>query len=269
VINPVTAAGLIDLEMIKGAQADLDADGVLVSEGQSEKLAVDIGDTVEAMLTDGSELELTVRGIFDNGTFTTGGFVVNRELFADRPTSQFDFAIYIVKKDGVSDESARAELGALVEQSGVGKLASRSEYIDDQAGQVNQLLGLVYGLLALSVIIAVVGIVITLLLSVFERRRELGLLRAVGMSRSQVRSSIRWESVITSLIGAVSGVILGIALGWVIVRALDDEGLKSYTLPIGGTIGILILSFMIGVIAAIYPARRATRMNVLESLSAS
>ena len=90
-----------------------------------------------------------------------------------------------------------------------------------------------------------------------------------GMSRSQVRSSIRWESVITSLIGAVSGVILGIALGWVIVRALDDEGLKSYTLPIGGTIGILILSFMIGVIAAIYPARRATRMNVLESLSAS
>jgi putative ABC transport system permease protein len=269
VINPVTAAGLIDLEMIKGAQADLDADGVLVSEGQSEKLAVGIGDTVEAMLTDGSELELTVRGIFDNGTFTTGGFVVNRELFADRPTSQFDFAIYIVKKDGVSDESARAELGALVEQSGVGKLASRSEYIDDQAGQVNQLLGLVYGLLALSVIIAVVGIVITLLLSVFERRRELGLLRAVGMSRSQVRSSIRWESVITSLIGAVSGVILGIALGWVIVRALDDEGLKSYTLPIGGTIGILILSFMIGVIAAIYPARRATRMNVLESLSAS
>jgi putative ABC transport system permease protein len=119
------------------------------------------------------------------------------------------------------------------------------------------------------VIIAVVGIVITLLLSVFQRRRELGLLRAVGMSRSQVRSSIRWESVITSLIGAVSGVILGIALGWVIVRALDDEGLKSYTLPIGGTIGILILSFMIGVIAAIYPARRATRMNVLESLSAS
>lgn len=269
VIDPTTASGLIDLEMIDGTQTDLDKDGVLVSEGQSERLAIGIGDSVDAVLTDGSELTLTVRGIFDNGTFTTGGFVVNRDLFADRPTSQFDFAIYIVRNPDFSDAEARAEMQALVDDYGIGKLASRSEYIDDQAAQVNQLLGLVYGLLALSVVIAVVGIVITLLLSVFERRRELGLLRAVGMSRSQVRSSIRWESVITSLIGAVSGVVLGIGLGWVIVRALRDEGLSTYTLPIGGTVSILVLAFIVGVIAAVYPARRATRMNVLESLSAS
>lgn len=269
VINPDTASGLIDLDMIEGEQSSLGSDGVLISKGQAESANANVGDSLEAMLTDGTELTLTVRGIFDNGTFTTGGYVVSRELFADRPTSQFDFAIYIVKKSGVSDNEIRAQLQPLVDTYGVGKLASRNEYIDDQAGQVNQLLGLVYGLLALSVVIAVVGIVITLLLSVFERRRELGLLRAVGMSRSQVRSSIRWESVITSLIGAVSGVLLGIGLGWVVVRALNDEGLQSYTLPVGGTIGILILSFLIGVVAAVYPARRATRLDILDSLSAS
>ena len=268
VINPSTATGLIDLDMIEGDQATLGADGVLVSKGQAESIDAQVGDTVDSMLADGSTLTLIVRGVFDNGTFTTGGYVVSRELFADRPTSQFDFAIYIVKKPDVSDDAIRTQLQSIVDSYGVGKLASRSEYIDDQASQVNQLLGLVYGLLALSVVIAVVGIVITLLLSVFERRRELGLLRAVGMSRGQVRSSIRWESVITSLIGAVSGVLLGIGLGWVVVRALEDEGLKSYTLPVGGTIGILVLSFMIGVVAAVYPARRATRLDILNSLSA-
>jgi putative ABC transport system permease protein len=144
---------------------------------------------------------------------------------------------------------------------------SRDEFIDEQANQVNQLLGLIYGLLALSVIIAAVGIVITLLLSVYERRRELGLLRAVGMTRSQVRTSVRWESVITSLIGAVAGVILGLGLGFVIILSLADEGLSNYAFPVGGIVSILILSFIVGVLASVYPAYRATRVDVLDAIT--
>jgi putative ABC transport system permease protein len=131
---------------------------------------------------------------------------------------------------------------------------------------VNQLLGLIYGLLLLSVVIAIVGIIITLLLSVFERQREIGLLRAVGMTKGQVRTTVRWESVITSLFGAVMGIVLGIGLGWTIVFALRDQGLTSFQVPVGTTVFIMVMSFVVGVLAAIYPAWRATKVNVLESL---
>jgi putative ABC transport system permease protein len=132
---------------------------------------------------------------------------------------------------------------------------------------VNQILGLIYGLLTLSIFIAVVGIVITLLLSVFERTREIGLLRAVGMTRSQVRTTVRLESVITSLYGAVVGVILGIAMGAVLIGVLADGGLSAFRLPVTGTIVILVLSFFIGVLASIYPARRATKVNVMRAIA--
>jgi putative ABC transport system permease protein len=112
-----------------------------------------------------------------------------------------------------------------------------------------------------------VGIIITLLLSVFERQRELGLLRAVGMTRKQVRTTVRWESVITSLLGAVTGIILGIGLGWVIVFALRDQGLSSFQIPIGTTIFIMVMSFFVGLSAAIYPAWRATKVDILSALN--
>jgi putative ABC transport system permease protein len=102
---------------------------------------------------------------------------------------------------------------------------------------------------------------------VFERQRELGLLRAVGMTRSQVRTTVRWESVITSLLGAVIGIILGIGLGWVIVFALRDQGLSSFQIPIGTTIFIMVMSFLVGIIAAIYPAWRATKVDILSALN--
>ena len=129
------------------------------------------------------------------------------------------------------------------------------------------ILGLIYGLLTLSIFIAVVGIVITLLLSVFERTREIGLLRAVGMTRSQVRTTVRWESVITSLYGAVVGVVLGIVMGAVLIGVLADGGLGAFRLPVTGTIVILVLSFIIGVFASIYPARRATKVDVMRAIA--
>jgi putative ABC transport system permease protein len=160
-----------------------------------------------------------------------------------------------------------AAIEPLVEQYGSGELQSRSEYIDDQAAQINQLLAIIYGLLLLSIVIAAVGIVITLLLSVYERRREIALLRAVGMTRGQVWNTVSWESVITSLLGAVLGVVLGLFSGYLLVLSLRDEGVTVFTVPVISTIVILFASFAVGVIAAIIPARRATKVDIIEAIA--
>jgi putative ABC transport system permease protein len=205
------------------------------------------------------------------GTYTDayGNYAVSRELFEGSNTPLFDSFVYIKATKGVSDESARTAISAVSEDLGIGKLESRDEYIDTQAGQVDQFLALIYGLLFLSVIIAIVGIIITLLLSVFERRREIGLLRSVGMTRSQVRTMVRWESVITSLFGAITGVVLGILTGIVIVVTLNDSGFSAFTLPIANTFIILVGAFVIGVVAAVFPAWRATRTNIIAAIASN
>ena len=266
VITPRTIKGNYDIGLIDAEYSDLDANGIFLSQDWSEKNDKPVGSTVTVTLADTSQRELTVRGLYEHDDLA-GSRVVSREMFAGASVQSFDFGVYVKLADGADAGKVRAGLQKAVDDYGQGKLLSKQEYIDEQAGSVNQLLGLIYGLLLLSVIIAVVGIVITLLLSVFERQREIGLLRAVGMTKGQVRTTVRWESVITSLFGAVMGIVLGIGLGWVIVFALRDQGLTSFQVPAGTTIIILVMSFIVGVFAAVYPAWRATRVNVLESLT--
>ena len=265
-ITPDTIEGVYDIGLIDAAYKDLGAADIFIGRSYAERKSIAVGNKLEVELTDGTVRQLTVKGLYEYDDLA-GNYVVSRELFAGTTAVSFDFGVYILKKPGVSDAEARTVLNAAVKEYGQGELLSKSEYIDKQSGQVNQLLGLIYGLLALSVIIAVVGIVITLLLSVFERQRELGLLRAVGMTRSQVRTTVRWESVITSLLGAVMGVVLGIGLGWVIVYALRDQGLNTFSLPVASTFSIMVLSFIVGLLAAIYPAWRATRVDILSALN--
>jgi putative ABC transport system permease protein len=266
VLNPATATGLVDLEMVLGDQTALTASGVIVSNNRATTEGWQLGDTLNVGLVDGTVKTLTIEGTFvPNGFF--GSYVINRDLFADTNNTLFDTIIYVNIRDGVSDDDARAALATVSTDRGLGTLQSRQEFIDAQSGQINQILGLIYGLLALSIVIAVVGIVITLLLSVFERRREIGLLRAVGMTRSQVRTTVRWESVITSMFGAVVGVVLGIVMGLVLIVVLADDGLAAFSLPVSGTIVILVLSFIVGVLAAIYPAWKATRVDIMQSIS--
>lgn len=266
VINPQTIEGIFDLDVVQGAETALTANSVLVSEKYATKKGLSLGSIVPVELTDGTIRDLSVVGVYRRDELA-GRFTVSRDLFAESTVSRFDFAVYVLKKDGVSDDALRTSLVSLAKEYGTGKVQSKKEFIDERAARVNQLLGLIYGLLALSIIIATVGIVITLLLSIYERRRELGLLRAVGMTRGQVRVTVFWESIITSLLGAVMGIVLGLGLGWVIVFALRDQGITTFSVPVSGTISIIVLSFIIGVLAAAYPARRATRVDVLEALT--
>ena len=266
VFNPKTADGLYDLEMVEGTQKGLTKNEILVEADKALDKNLSVGSRVQVTLVDGRSMQLTVAGTY---TDAYGNYVVSRELFEGSNTPLFDSFVYIKTAEGVSDESARTAISAVSEDLGIGKLESRDEYIDTQAGQVDQFLALIYGLLFLSVIIAIVGIIITLLLSVFERRREIGLLRAVGMTRSQVRTMVRWESVITSLFGAVTGVVLGILTGIVIVVSLNDSGFSAFTLPIANTIVILVGAFVVGVIAAVFPAWRATRTEIISAIASA
>lgn len=266
VFNPKTAEGLYDLEMIDGRQSDLGKDEILLEQDKAIEKNLPIGSTVQVILVDGRTLQLKVAGTYKDAY---GNYAVSRELFEGTATPLFDSFVYISTVADVSDKNARKAISAISADLGVGTLESRDEYIDSQAAQVNQFLALIYGLLFLSVVIAIVGIIITLLLSVFERKHEIGLLRAVGMTRSQVRTMVRWESVITSLFGAVTGVVLGIVTGVVIVISLNESGISGFTLPITSTIFILIGSFIIGVLAAVFPAWRATRTNIISSIASN
>lgn len=266
VISPQTIEGNYDIGLVDANYSDLDKDGIFVSIDYAEEKKLSVGSIFNVVLADSSQRALVVRGLYEFNDLA-GNRVVSREMFADANVTSFDFGIYVTLSPGANASEVRASLQQAVDDYGQGKLLSKQEYIDEQAGQINQLLGLIYGLLFLSVIIAIVGIIITLLLSVFERQREIGLLRAVGMTRSQVRTTVRWESVITSLLGAVLGIVLGLALGWVVVFALRDQGLTSFQIPVRTTFAIMVLSFIVGVLAAVYPAWRATKVDVLEALT--
>jgi ABC-type antimicrobial peptide transport system permease subunit len=143
------------------------------------------------------------------------------------------------------------------------KVQTKQEFIDNQIGPLNNILNVLFVLLALSIVISLFGIVNTLVLTVYERTRELGMLRAVGMTRRQTRRMIRYESVITALMGGVIGILLGIVLGALLIVRVKEI---DFSLPLGQLVIFALATIVVGVIAAIFPARRAARLNVLEAL---
>ncbi|MEP7202239.1 MAG: FtsX-like permease family protein [Ilumatobacteraceae bacterium] len=265
-VDPATVGEVFDLHLTSGSYAELSTTSMMVSDKKAKDDGLKIGDVLTVNLAGLGELPLTIVGTYSSDELA-GGYVVDRDLYANTSGSYFDFSVFINTAPGVTASQATAAIQPVVDQYGSGKLQSRAEYIDDQAASINTLLALIYGLLALSIIIAAVGIVITLLLSVYERRREIALLRAVGMTRGQVRSTVRWESVITSMLGAVIGVLLGLLSGFLLVLSLRDEGVTVFSIPVLSTIVILVVSFIIGVIAAVIPARRATKVDIIEAIA--
>jgi putative ABC transport system permease protein len=142
----------------------------------------------------------------------------------------------------------------------------QNAYKHQQAAPVNKLLALVYALLALAIIIALLGIGNTLALSIFERTRELGVMRAVGMTRRQLRGTIRWESVIIALQGTALGLLIGVFFGWALVLALRSQGITDFSLPYSSLLIVVILAGIAGVAAAILPSRRAAKLNILRAI---
>ena len=216
------AGPTLGLTFTDGGWDQLGADGLVVSKDHADSADINMGDQVTVTFLDGTTKQLAVQGIFDSKIF--GDYVLNRATFEGTSNPVFDSVIVIAAKPGSDPTTTATQIKGVVDQYPTAKFQTRDEYIDSQTAQVDTFLNFIYALLGMSIFIAILGIVITLLLSVYERRRELGLMRAVGTTRGQVAGSTLWESVLTALIGAVMGVVLGLVLGWVVVRALARSG---------------------------------------------
>ena len=266
-VDPLTADGLLNIEFVAGAMAALKPDGVLISEGEAEREQVAVGGQVELRL-DGEPLPLTVQGIFQTTDLIRASRIYHRDTFVGSSIPTPAGIVSLTAAEGVSDRQLREAVSTVIQDYGIGELQNKAQFIASRADIVDRSLSFIYGLLFLSIVIATFGIVITLLLAVYERRRETGLLRAVGMNRSQVRTTVRWESVITSIYGAAVGVLMGLVLGYVVIVALKDQGLTTYSVPVISIIWIMVLAFVAGVIAAVIPAWRATRLGILSAIAA-
>jgi putative ABC transport system permease protein len=266
-VEPSTVTELFQPEFSSGdlqTLASLRDDQMLADTNYAKDHGFAVGDTVDVTTPTGKTIGYELAGLYDNQAGTLGQFVVTNESMSE-DWNQPDDAFILVGGQGSADQLEQAAVDAL-KPFPVAKAQTLAQFKDTQADQVNQLLGLVYALLSLSVIVALLGIVNTLALAVHERTRELGLLRAVGMSKRQVRRMVRAESVITALIGAVLGTVLGIVFAVIVSRPLADEGFVL-TFPVGTLIVLAILAAVAGVVAAIPPARRAARVDVLRAVT--
>lgn len=265
-VDPALAGRVFDVGMIAGELESLDDTGVLLDDDEAGSRDIDVGDVLSFQFLNGTVHDLTVEGIYTEQD-VAGDFVVTHGLHEQSGNDQFDFAVYVLTAPGVSDETARSAIAAVSDAYPNADLESRDEYLDSQTAQLDPIVNLMYALLALAIIIALFSIANSMALSIHERTRELGLLRAVGMTRGQTRSSVRWESVIVALLGTATGVLLGIFFGWSISVTIRDSGLGTFTFPGVPILVIAALAVLGAVLAATRPASRAARLDVLHSIA--
>ncbi len=269
-IDPETAGQVLKLDWVEGSDdllASLAPDEAVVDETFATDNDLEVGSSFVADTVSGDPVELTVVGTFTDNSDFIGDYAasdVNAEAFGE-PNSATN--VFIKLEAGADAAAVRAEIeAALGERFPTVQVQNQEELKDSISEQLDQLLGIIYVLLLLSVVVSLFGIVNTLALTIHERTRELGLLRAVGTSRRQIRRTVRYEAVITALIGGVLGLALGVLFAVLVSRPLADEGF-TLSIPVGQLIALLVLAAIAGVIAAIGPARRASKLDVLEALA--
>ncbi len=264
--DPATLPQVLKLDVTAGDAEGLRRGEVMVDETELKEQGLAIGDPLPMTFARTGTRELRIAGTFARNQLL-GNYLVSTETFDANFTDRLDFVVLAKAADGTAPAAARAAVERVTTEFPNVELRDQAEFKRQQEDQVNQILGLVSALLLLSIIIALFGIVNTLALSVFERTRELGLLRAVGMSRRQVRSMIRGESVIIAVLGAVLGLAIGVLFGWAIVVDLESQGIKHLVVPGGQLFVYVVLAAVAGVVAAVFPARRAAKLDVLAAIS--
>jgi putative ABC transport system permease protein len=255
---------LADLQVLQGSFRSLDASGIAVSQQYADDHGYTLGSSVPARFESGST-EFTVDVIYKNRDLV-GDYFLSREGFQAHVDTQNDAELF-VGADKSELASVRTAIDDITKPYPTATVQDVSEFKADQAAQINTLLTLVYVLLFLAIVIALLGIANTLALSIFERTRELGLMRAVGMTRRQVRSTVRLESVIIALLGTALGLMIGLFFGWAVVKALSSEGLNTLAVPAGPLVVVVLAAIVAGISAAILPARRASRLDILPAIS--
>ena len=257
-------ADTVILRMTAGSPAALDSGELLIDSTTATSKHLSVGDSVPAKFALTGPATLRIGGIYQANALI-GSYLVSSGFFLAHYPPQPPAGL-LLRTDG-SAAADSAVTKALAQYPNL-QVQTRAQFEQSQVSSVNQLLGLVYALLGLAVIIALIGIVNTLMLSVFERTREIGLLRAVGMQRRQIRAMVRSEAVILAIFGAIVGIVIGTALGLALVASLRQQGITDTAVPVSSLVIFLLLSALLGLVAASWPARRAARLDVLAAIAA-
>ncbi len=260
-----TIATAVDLDVIAGDYQSIDDDSAAIWEGFAEDNGIALGDEVSVVLDDGSTTDLTIEAIFADSSIFEGLLVTDTRWDTIGDQDTFDWVAVVAASDDLTDaDAAMAAIGDSYPQI---VLQSASEYADEITGQVDVLLMILTGFLGLAILIAFIGIINTMALSTFERTRELGLLRAVGMTRPQMHKMVRWEAAIVSSVGAIFGAAVGIVFAVLVVTATPDYVLNNLSIPWLSLAGLVVVAGLIGLIAGFLPARRAGKLNVLDAIA--
>jgi len=267
-MNGTGLADAFDLQLEPGSTTDLGIDGILVAREEASRFAWAVGDTVSLPFPLGPRA-VRVVGVYGAKDVAFGSPIfVSRELFRTSvPEADLDYRAYVSVAPGVRVRTAKAAVAREIGRDFPNlEVLTQGEARDAEAELVDQFLGVLVGLLFLSEAIAVLGIVNTLALSVYERTHEIGMLRAVGMTRRQLRRSVRWESVIIAAMGGTVGLALGLVWGWAFTSALATEDLFRLSIPLGRIALLAALSLVAGAVAAVVPAWRASRLEIFEAI---
>lgn len=267
VTDPAALGRVFDLGRVDGSLTGLGTNGIAVSAAEAAERGLRPGSPVRLTFTDGARQDFTVRAVYDRPELA-GDYVITRRAWAPHRAQDSDSLIAVSFAPGVSTADGRAAVVKTAAAYGSPDVQTRGEYAKSSAGAIDMMLTLVYALLALAVLIALLGIANTLTLALHERTRELGLLRAVGQTRSQLRSMVRWESVLVAAFGTAGGLLLGGFLGWVLVEASAGDTAVAFDLPPLRLLAVALVGIAAGALAGLRPARRAARLDVLRAIAA-
>ncbi len=267
-VDPATFGPLWHFDWLGGGSdtllKELGTTKALVEQQTAATLGLKTGQKFKMTTVDGKQATFTVAGEYKDPMLLNGFVITSSAYSRVFPQPQL-FMVFVKGDAGSAGGQQLAALKTALKDVPTATVQTVAEYKDSVVKQVNQLLNLLYGLLAMSVLISLFGIVNTLVLAVFERTREIGLTRAIGMSRRQVRATVRYESVITSIIGAILGIFIGIVFAWVVTTRFAGQGI-TFSIPGTQLVVFLVLAVVVGVIAAILPARRAAKIDILEAI---
>jgi putative ABC transport system permease protein len=265
-VDPATAEQAFRLDMTAGSVANLGDDGILVQSDAAATHGWVVGDSLTSEFAATGEQQLEIRGLFDSNGFLDSDYLISLATQEANEADRLLTTALVIVGDGVDQGVVQDRIAAALADHPDAKVLDQKGFEQEIGGIVDQLLTFVSVMLLLAVVIALLGIVNTLALSVFERTRELGLLRAVGMTRGQVRAMIRWESVVISLIGATVGAGLGVGLGMALAQSLKGQGITEVAVPVAQVALYVLAAAVAGVLAAVGPARSAANVDVLKAV---